>query len=142
MCEPAGMYNFLDKQIQTLNLERKWIRHELQGEVHNPKSLPDYPSGIEVAKQVEIMVHIYDNVYKIKADSEDTILQSLEKNGIAAPAHCCSGECGWCHSLLINGRVYCQKQLEHRREADIDFNYIHPCCTFPLTDIEIEVPDI
>lgn len=86
------MYNFLDKQIQTLNLERKWIRHELQGEVHNPKSLPDYPSGIEVAKQVEIMVHICDNVYKIK--------------------------------------------------ADIDFNYIHPCCTFPLTDIEIEVSDI
>lgn len=79
MCGPVGMYNFLDKQIQTLNLERKWIRHELQGEVHNPKSLPDYPSGIEVAKQVEIMVHICDNVYKIKADSEDTILQSLEK---------------------------------------------------------------
>ena len=100
MCGPVGMYNFLDKQIQTLNLERKWIRHELQGEVHNPKSLPDYPSGIEVAKQVEIMVHICDNVYKIKADSEDTILQSLEKNGIAAPAHCCSGECGWCLSLI------------------------------------------
>ena len=69
MCGPAGMYNFLDKQVQTLNLEKKWIRHELQGEVHNPKSLPDYPSGIEVAKQVEIMVHICDNVYKIKADS-------------------------------------------------------------------------
>lgn len=142
MCGPAGMYNFLDQQIQTLQLERKWIRHELQGEVHNPKSLPDYPSEADVPKQVEITVHICDNIYKIKADSEDTILQSLEKNGIAAPAHCRSGECGWCHSLLINGQVYSPKKLEHRREADIDFNYIHPCCTFPLTDLEIEVPNI
>lgn len=142
MCGPAGMYNFLDQQIQTLQLERKWIRHELQGEVHNPKSLPDYPSETDVPKQVEIKVHICDDTYKITANSEDTILQSLEKNGIAAPAHCRSGECGWCHSLLINGRVYSPKKLEHRREADIVFNYIHPCCTFPLTDLEIEVPNI
>ena len=142
MCGPAGMYNFLDQQIQTLQLERKWIRHELQGEVHNPKSLPDYPSEVDVPKQVEIKVHICDDTYKITANSEDTILQSLEKNGIAAPAHCRSGECGWCHSLLINGQIYSPKKLEHRREADIDFNYIHPCCTFPLTDLEIEVPNI
>lgn len=32
------------------------------------------------------------------------------------------------------------KKLEHRREADIDFHYIHLCCTFPLTDIAIDVP--
>ena len=142
MCGPAGMYNFLDQQIQALNLERKWIRHELQGEVHNPKSIPDYPVDREVPEEVEIIVHICDELYKIKAKSEETILQSLEKNGIAAPAHCRSGECGWCHSLLIKGDVYSPKKLEHRREAVIDFKYIHPCCTFPLTDIEIEVPNI
>lgn len=140
MCGPAGMYNFLDQQIQTLNLERKWIRHELQGEVHDPKSLPDYPENVKVDEQVEIIVHICDETYKITAQSEDTILQSLEKHGIVAPAHCRSGECGWCHSLLLKGEVYSPKKLEHRREADIDFNYIHPCCTFPLGNIEIEVP--
>ena len=32
------------------------------------------------------------------------------------------------------------EKLEHRREADIDFHYIHLCCTFPLTDIAIDVP--
>lgn len=142
MCGPAGMYNFLDEQIKTLNLERKWIRHELQGEVHNPDKLPDYPSDVKVPDEVNIKVHICDDVYTIKADSKDTVLQSLEKNGIAAPSRCRSGECGWCHSLLISGDVYCPKKLEHRREADIDFNYIHPCCTFPLTDIEIEVPHV
>lgn len=140
LCGPAGMYHFLDQQIQTLGIERKWIRHELQGEVHEPKKLPDYPVGIPVPETVEITVTICDEKKTIKASTNDTILQSLEKNGIAAPARCRSGECGWCHSLLLKGNVYSPKKLEHRREADIDFHYIHPCCTFPLTDIAIDVP--
>lgn len=140
MCGPAGMYHFLDEQIKTLNLERKWVRHELQGEVHDPKSLPDYPKNANAPESVRITVHICDKTQTITASSEDTILQSLEKHGIAAPARCRSGECGWCHSLLLSGDVYSPKKLEHRREADMDFNYIHPCCTFPLSDIEIEVP--
>lgn len=73
------------------------------------------------------------------ASTEDTILQSLEKNGIAAPAHCRSGECGWCHSRLLSGEVYCPRHLEHRREGDQDHGYIHPCCTFPLSDVTVEV---
>lgn len=140
LCGPAGMYRFLDQQIEQLHLEPKWIRHELQGEVHAPKTLPDYPKDRSVPAEVQITVRICDEERTITASTEDTILQSLEKNGIAAPAHCRSGECGWCHSLLLSGEVYCPKQLEHRREADLAFGYVHPCCTFPLTDIRIEVP--
>lgn len=142
MCGPAGMYHFLDEQIKSLHLERKWIRHELQGEVHNPTALPDYPLEKRKDTTVQLTVHICDETKVLQISTEDTILQSLEKNGIASPAHCRSGECGWCHSLLVNGEVYMPKHLEHRREADKDFNYIHPCCTFPLTDIEIEIPNI
>ena len=140
LCGPAGMYSFLDKQIETLHLERKWVRHELQGEVHNPEKLPDYPADRTIPAEVKITVRICGEEQTITASTGDTILQSLEKNGIAAPAHCRSGECGWCHSLLLSGEVYCPKHLEHRREADFDFGYIHPCCTFPLSDIAVEVP--
>lgn len=140
LCGPAGMYSFLDKQIETLHLERKWVRHELQGEVHNPEKLPDYPTDRTVPAEVKIAVRICGEEQTITASTSDTILQSPEKNGIAAPAHCRSGECGWCHSLLLSGEVYCPKHLEHRREADFDFGYIHPCCTFPLSDIAVEVP--
>ena len=100
LCGPAGMYSFLAKQIETLHLERKWVRHELQGEVHNPEKLPDYPTDRTVPAEVKITVRICGVEQTITASTSDTILQSLEKNGIAAPAHCRSGECGWCHSLL------------------------------------------
>ncbi|MDO5544714.1 MAG: FAD-binding oxidoreductase [Eubacteriales bacterium] len=140
LCGPAGMYRFLDQQIETLHLEPKWVRHELQGELHAPKTLTDYPKDRSVPSLVRITVRICDEEKTIIASTENTILQSLEKNGIAAPAHCRSGECGWCHSLPMSGEVYCPKQMEHRREADLAFGYVHPCCTFPLTDIQIEVP--
>lgn len=116
------------------------MRHELQGEVHNPEKLPDYPNSRPVPAEVKIAVRICGEEQTITASTGDTFLQSLEKHGIAAPAHCRSGECGWCHSLLLSGEVYCPKHLEHRREADLDFGYIHPCCTFPLSDIAVEVP--
>lgn len=143
MCGPAGMYNFLDKELTKLNLERKWIRHELQGEVHDAKSQPDYPKGIaSVPDTVKFTVHMCDETTTITANSVDTVLQSLEKNGISAPARCRSGECGWCHSRLIKGDVFCPQKMEHRRAADLDFNFIHPCCTFPLSDLEIEISPV
>jgi ferredoxin len=67
-------------------------------------------------------------------------MQIIEQNGLSAPARCRSGECGFCHSHLISGKVYVPKHLEYRREADYKFGCIHPCCSFPLTDLEINVP--
>ncbi|MBR4411168.1 MAG: 2Fe-2S iron-sulfur cluster binding domain-containing protein, partial [Firmicutes bacterium] len=64
---------------------------------------------------------------------------SLEAAGIAAPAHCRSGECGWCHSRLVSGDVYTPKSVDGRREADYIYGYIHPCCSFPLSNLVIEV---
>lgn len=142
MCGPAGMYHFLDKELLKLNLEPKWIRHELQGELHDATKQPDYPTDRAVPETVSITVHCCDETRTITADPKDTILQSLEKHGVAAPAHCRSGACGWCHARLINGDVFCPKSAEHRRAADLDFNFIHPCCTFPMSSIEIEVSPV
>lgn len=140
LCGPAVMYRFMDQELLKLNLEQKWIRHELQGEVHDAASQPDYPKNHNtVPERVQIVVNICGNIHKIQANSSDTVLQSLEKNGIAAPAHCRSGECGWCRSHLVKGEVFCPRQTEHRRAADLNFNYFHPCCSFPMSDLEIEI---
>jgi len=73
------------------------------------------------------------------ASGKDTILRALEKAGVAAPSHCRGGECGYCRSRLVSGKVYIPEGLDMRRLADSRYGYIHPCCSFPLTDIEIEV---
>ena len=40
----------------------------------------------------------------------------------------------------ISGKVYIPKEIDGRRMADLKYGYIHPCATFGLSDLEIEVP--
>ena len=108
------------------------------GEFHNPQTKEDYPAGIP--EKVKITVTIQDKTYTVEGNSSDSVMQILEKNGLAVPARCRSGECGFCHSHLISGKVYVPKHLEYRRLADYKFGCIHPCCSFPLTDLELNVP--
>lgn len=138
LCGPQQMYAFVDKELEKLNLEKKYIRHEMFGEFHNPGTQEDYPA--DVPETVKITVTIQDKTYIVRGKSEDSVTQTLEKNGISVPARCRSGECGFCHSHLISGKVYVPAALEYRRLADYKFGCIHPCCSFPLTDLEINVP--
>ena len=138
LCGPQAMYDFVDKEIEKLQLRKKFIRHELFGEYFNPAKEADYPAN--VAPEFRITVRIAGDEQTVTAPADTSVLRSLEKAGIAAPAHCRSGECGWCHSKLVSGEVYCPKSVDGRREADYLYGYIHPCCTFPLSDLVIEVP--
>lgn len=138
ICGPQVMYNFLEKELPKLELPKKYIRHEMFGEFHDPKTQADYPS--DVPETVTITVTIQDETKTVTGSTNDSVLQILEKNGIAAPARCRSGECGFCHSHLLSGKVYVPKHLEYRRLADFKFDCIHPCCSFPLSDLVINVP--
>ena len=138
ICGPQQMYEYLDKELEKLKLEKKYIRHEMFGEFHNPQTQEDYPA--DIPEEVTIKVTIQDETYTVTGKTTDSIVQTLEKNGIAPPVRCRSGECGFCHSHLISGKVYVPAQLEYRRLADYKFGCIHPCCSFPLTDLEINVP--
>ena len=140
LCGPQAMYEFVDKEIETLKLRKKFIRHELFGEYFNPSKEADYPADVALAFQITVRIAGEEKVITAKAD--ESILRSLEANGIAAPAHCRSGECGWCHSKLVSGEVYVPKSVDGRREADYIYGYIHPCCSFPLSDLVMEVPPI
>ena len=140
LCGPQAMYNFVDKEIATLGLRRKFVRHELFGEYFNPSKEADYPQN--VAPEFKLTVRIAGNEQTITAPADTSLLRTLEANGIAAPAHCRSGECGWCHSKLVCGQVYTPKSVDGRREADLIYGYIHPCCAFPLSDLTIEVPPV
>lgn len=138
ICGPQAMYQFLEEELKKLQLEKKYIRHEMFGEFYNPSSEADYPN--DVPETVSITVTIQDETRTVTGNTDDTVLRILEKNGISAPARCRSGECGFCHSHLLSGKVYVPKSLEYRRLADYKFGCIHPCCSFPLTDLEINVP--
>lgn len=139
VCGPQAMYTFVDKEIEKLGLRRKFIRHELFGEYHNPSKENDYPLAA-VGQKFKLSVTVCGVTRVIDCDADVTLLNAMEQNGIQAPADCRSGVCGWCHSRLISGNVYVPKSVDGRRLADYKYGYIHPCCTFPIGDVAIDVP--
>ena len=63
-----------------------------------------------------------------------------ERAGIVAPSRCRAGECGWCRSKVISGDYFAPAENESRRYSDRMTDNIHPCVTFPISDMVIEVP--
>ena len=87
------------------------------------------------------MAHNRIHLQYLKETKEnETILIAMERAGLAAPSRCRSGVCGFCHSRLIKGTY--KMVADFRRIADKEFNFIHPCCSYPTSDLEIDVPPI
>ena len=139
MCGPEAMYRFAEKEIATLGLERKFIRRELLGVTKNVAALPGYPQEA-AGKVFNLTVILGAETYEIKADASEPVLVAIEKAGIPAPSRCRSGECGWCRSKLVSGTVYTPEETDGRRYTDKEQGYVHPCASFPTSDIVISVP--
>ncbi len=139
MCGPQAMYEFLDKEIEKLGLRKKLVRRELFGMIKDPWNQPAYPEEIR-GKTFNLKIIQCGKEYDVPTSADEPLLVAIERAGIAAPARCRSGECGWCRSKLVSGKVYVPEKTDGRRAADIDFNYIHPCSSFAMSDVVLDVP--
>lgn len=130
VCGPGGLYKFLDTELPKLEKERKYIRFEV------------FSSGKiaeEEPKDYSITVINRGNESVIKASSSETVLCAFERAGIEVPARCHTGECGFCRSKLVSGKVYIPEGEDKRRIADMQFNFIHPCCCYPESDLVVRI---
>ncbi len=130
VCGPGGMYKFLETELPKLQIERKYIRFEV---FSSGKKAEEEP------KEFSITVINRGNESVIKASSNETVLCAFERAGIEVPARCHTGECGFCRSKLVSGKVYIPEGEDKRRIADMQFNFIHPCCCYPESDLVIRI---
>lgn len=101
---------------------------------------PSLNKGEHVLKKFRLTVHIHDAVYELVANNNETLITALERAGIPAVVRCRNGSCGFCHSRVVHGNYYIAKKDDFRRLADRKFNYIHPCSTYPESDMIIDIP--
>lgn len=121
---PKAMYEYLQKEVKDKNL-----RHE--GISPSPKDGEEKTYIVKVKSLFE--------EWTIKASNKEPLLTALERAGIKTQSRCRSGVCSWCRTHLLSGEVYIPKESENRRKGDIDHNYIHPCVTYPESDITLEI---
>lgn len=133
ICGPKGLYDFIGGQLENFHMPAKYIRYELFGAGEAPETAK--------GKVYELTVDIRGTKQTIPARADETVLVAIERAGMKAPSRCRSGECGYCHSRLVSGQVYIPEQTDGRRLADVKFGFIHPCCSYPLSDLEIETTE-
>ena len=129
LCGPAAMYAFADRELASLGLPLRRIKKEA-----NCVGVRDVPP-----QAYTLTVHIGFDTYTVPADARETVLTALERAGLKVPAKCRAGGCGFCHSKLVSGS-FSVAGADKRRIADKKFGYIHPCCSYPDSDMELIVP--
>ena len=139
VCGPRAMYRFLESELPKLELPEKYIRREIMGVAKDISEIPGYPKDA-AGKCYTLTIRQGLSEYTIPASSEESILVAIERAGIVAPSRCRAGECGWCRSKVISGEYFAPEENESRRYSDRVTDNIHPCVTFPLGDMVIEVP--
>lgn len=140
MCGPEAMYRFVQNELSKLGLDRKHIRRELLGVTKKVWENSDYPSEFK-GKTFSAVIRNGFEEKTIPVSADESLLVAIERAGIASPSRCRSGECGWCRSKLVSGNVYVPSENdEGRRESDRQNGYIHPCASFALSDLVVEVP--
>ncbi len=138
ICGPQVMYQFVDKELATFGLPPKRIRREVLGQAKDIAQSPGFPQDV-AGETFRLTAQIGSVKTQVPAQATETVLVAMERANLAPPSECRSGECGFCRSQLISGEVYINPDGDGRRVADKQFGYIHPCASYPLTDLEVIV---
>ncbi len=138
VCGPSALYAYERKEIERLSLRPRFVRYELSGDSVIAGRDDAFPAEAR-NREFSLTVVIRGQKTLVRAKSEEPLLWAMEREGIKAPSHCRSGVCGWCHSRLIEGNVYIPSDRDGRRLADRKFGWIHPCASYPLSDVVLEV---
>lgn len=128
VCGPTEFYESMNTIFKELNIANKYIRHDVYDEYEKGTSEETYEIRVLTGGREKI----------IFGKGNESILKSLEREGIQAPSRCGVGVCGYCRSKLIDGEVLTSDK--YVRAADQKYHYIHPCQSYPLSNLTIKLP--
>lgn len=120
-----ALLKYLNTELEELKLPKKYIRYNSFLPVCNIKRVVKY----------KLSIYVNNEKYELPCYNNKTIMQALMDGGVYIPSKCHDGSCGFCRSELISGEVKIVN--DKRTYIDKKYNYIHPCTTYPLGDIEL-----
>jgi len=133
ICGPQGMYDFCLSELDKLGIPRKKVRREVYGPPLDISLDPAWPKEVGRGRSFTVRVK---GAKAFQALAGEPLLLALEREGIALPSLCRSGECSMCRVKVLSGRVF-QPAGALVRKSDQQFGYVHSCVSYPLENIEI-----
>lgn len=139
ICGSNALYGRVTPQIAELKLEKKYIRFGSSGQIPNPATLPDFPKDAIGKTFLCKVIRAGELIATVPCSTEETLIVSLEREGISSPSRCRSGECGFCRAKLTKGNVFIPNGTDTRRLADSSYGIIHPCCSYPMSNLTLVI---
>ena len=140
-----AMYSFIEGQMKELGVPRHRMIYESYGVPDDVTEVIGWPKDINTSNTVNITIEFLNQGRKVKETFEascvEPILNSLEREkdfGIIINNGCRSGACALCRTKLVSGKIFMLPEVT-MREIDQDYGYIHPCVSYPITDIHIDL---
>ena len=140
-----AMYSFIKEQLNELNIPQFRTIFELYGVSDDVTEELGWPKGITASKKVKVKIDFIQQGKKIHETIEvlctEPLLNSLEREkrlGLNINTGCRSGACALCRTKLNSGKVFMLPDVK-MREIDQEFGFIHPCVSYPLTDIHLDL---
>ena len=139
ICGPQVMYTFLRKEVAKLDVPARRVRFEVFGQAKDIAMYEGFPTELRHESFTITVVRGISEV-EIPAKATESIVVALERAGIRIETGCRSGECGFCRTKVISGDYFVCPEGDGRRAADKEFNYVHACAAYPLSDMKIKIP--
>lgn len=139
ICGPQVMYKFLREEVAKLDVPARRVRFEVFGQAKDIAVYEGFPTELRDKTFMLTVVRGISEV-QIPAKATESIVVALERAGIRIETGCRSGECGFCRTKVLAGHYFVCPEGDGRRAADKDFNYVHACATYPLSNMKIKIP--
>ncbi|MFX1298522.1 MAG: flavin reductase family protein, partial [Promethearchaeota archaeon] len=140
-----AMYAYIKNQLEILKIPKHKMIFELYGVPDDVTQTIGWPKDINYNNTIKITIDLLKQGNKvqeiIEAKCAEPILNSLEREkklGLTINSGCRSGACGLCRTKLKSGKIFMLPEVT-MREIDQKFGFIHPCVSYPLTDIHIDL---
>jgi ferredoxin-NADP reductase/ferredoxin len=140
-----AMYAFIKDQLIELKIPRHRMIFELYGVPDDVTQTVGWPQEINSDNKIKITVDLLKQGKVIQeiieASCTEPLLNSLERKkelGIIINNGCRSGACAFCRTKLKSGKIFILPEVTIR-EIDQEFGFIHPCVSYPLTDLHLDL---
>ena len=139
------MYQFIKNELKEMGVPQHKVYYEAFGVPDDITKVMGWPKDIDSSKKVTVSVSFRGpeevEIQKFEAYCIEPLLNSLEgfrNSQITIDNSCRSGECALCRTKLVKGNVFVPPEVTVR-EVDKDFGFIHPCVSYPLTDVHLDL---
>lgn len=127
MCGPKSLYKSMNDILDSFNIPKRCVRYDICSVDYKPKEVETF----------DLKVILKNDFVLTTCNSDETLLVSMEKAGIKAPSLCRVGTCGFCRSVLLEGKL---KQIGgNMTKAEANNDYIHPCVSYPESNIVLRL---